>query len=451
VGHGRHGAFGASVSNLLDANGYAVHREYYINDAGRQMDILAASIWLRYLEACGETFRFPANGYKGEYIREIAANLLQKVDQKLFRPEGEVFGNLPPDEPEGGDKDAFIDALVTRLRALIGDEGFEEVLGLGLSEILLDIKEDLGEFGVHFDRWFSERSLAENGAINRALARLRAQGHVYEKDGAQWFRATAFGDEKDRVVVRENGVKTYFASDIAYHLDKRERGFELLLDILGSDHHGYVARVRAGLEAMGEPGASLDALLVQFVTLYRGGEKAQMSTRSGEFVTLRQLRNEVGNDACRFFYVMRGNDQHLDFDMELAKSRSNENPVYYIQYAHARVASVLRQLSAKGLSYDGPAGLANLTLLTSAQEAALLTALGRYPEIIEQAGANRAPHTLVHYLRDLANCFHTWYNAGQFIVEDEPLRNARLALALATQKVVRSGLALLGVSAPESM
>jgi len=304
---------------------------------------------------------------------------------------------------------------------------------------------------VHFDRWYSERSLTDNGAIDRALDRLRSQDHVYEKDGALWFRATTFGDEKDRVVVRENGVKTYFASDIAYHLDKRERGFDLLLDILGSDHHGYVARVRAGLEAMGEPPASLEALLVQFVTLFRGGEKAQMSTRSGEFITLRQLRTEVGNDACRFFYVMRGNDQHLDFDMELAKSRTNENPVYYIQYAHARVASVLRQLASKGFTLDAHNGLANLGLLSTSHETALLTALGRYPEIIEQAGANRAPHTLVHYLRDLANCFHTWYNAEQFIVEDAPLRNARLSLALATQQVVRNGLALLGVSAPESM
>jgi arginyl-tRNA synthetase len=451
VGHGRHGAFGASVSNLLDANGYAVHREYYINDAGRQMDILAVSIWLRYLEACGEKFLFPANGYKGEYIREISADLLQKVDQRLLRAEGEVFGNLPPDEPEGGDKDAYIDAVVARARTLIGEDGFREVLALGLKEILGDIEQDLGEFGVHYDRWYSEASLAENGAIDRALARLRKQDHVYEKDGALWFRATAFGDEKDRVVVRENGVKTYFASDIAYHLDKRERGFDLLLDILGSDHHGYVSRVRAGLEAMGEPGESLEALLVQFVTLFRGGEKAQMSTRSGEFITLRQLRNEVGNDACRFFYVMRSNDQHLDFDMELAKSRTNENPVYYIQYAHARVASVLRQLGAKGFAYDSGTGLANLALLATPQEAALLTALGRYPEIIAQAGENRAPHTLVHYLRDLANFFHTWYNAEQFIVADERLRNARLALALATQQVVRNGLGLLGVSAPESM
>ena len=451
VGHGRHGAFGASVSNLLDANGYTVHREYYINDAGRQMDILAVSIWLRYLEACGEKFRFPANGYQGEYIREISADLLQKVDQRLARPEGEVFGNLPPDEPEGGDKDAYIDAVVARARTLIGEDGFREVLALGLKEILGDIEQDLGEFGVHYDRWYSEASLAENGAIDRALARLRRQDHVYEKDGALWFRATAFGDEKDRVVVRENGVKTYFASDIAYHLDKRERGFDLLLDILGSDHHGYVARVRAGLEAMGEPGASLEALLVQFVTLFRGGEKAQMSTRSGEFITLRQLRNEVGNDACRFFYVMRSNDQHLDFDMELAKARTNDNPVYYIQYAHARVASVLRQLAAKDLSFDAGTGLANLALLDTDHETALLTALGRYPEIIAQAGANRAPHTLVHFLRDLANNFHTWYNGEQFIVDDGKLRNARLALALATQQVVRNGLAMLGVSAPESM
>ena len=451
VGHGRHGAFGASVSNLLEANGYAVHREYYINDAGRQMDILAVSIWLRYLEACGERFTFPANGYKGEYIRDIAADLLQKVDASYQRAEGELFGNLPADEPEGGDKDAFIDALIVRARGLIGDAAFREILDLGLKAILGDIEQDLGEFGVRFDRWYSERSLAENGAIDRALHRLAQHNHVYEKDGALWFRATAFGDDKDRVVVRENGVKTYFASDIAYHLEKRERGFDLLLDILGSDHHGYVARVRAGLDAMGEPGSSLEALLVQFVTLFRGGEKAQMSTRSGEFITLRELRNEVGNDACRFFYVMRGNDQHLDFDLELAKSRTNDNPVYYIQYAHARVASVLRQLASKDLVLDKAAGLANLALLASPHETAVLTALARYPEIIQHAGANRAPHTLVHFLRELANCFHTYYNAEQFIVEDSNLRNARLVLVLAVQQVVRNGLTLLGVSAPETM
>ncbi len=451
VGHGRHGAFGASVANLLEANGWSVHREYYINDAGRQVDILAVSVWLRYLEACGGKFRFPANGYQGDYVREIAADLLQKAGESLCRPDGEVFGNLPADEPEGGDKETYIDAVIGRARQLLGDQGFREVSDLALAAILADMENDLTEFGVIYDRWYSERSLAENGAIDRALDRLRKQDHVYEKGGALWFRATTFGDEKDRVVVRENGVKTYFASDIAYHLEKRERGFDVLLDILGSDHHGYVARVKAGLAAMGEPPESLEALLVQFVSLYRNGEKASMSTRAGEFITLRQLRAEVGNDAARFFYVVRSHDQHLDFDLELAKSRTNENPVYYIQYAHARVASVLRQLAAKGYQLDLALGLASLATLTSQQESALLTQLGKYPELIQLAGANRAPHALVHYLRDLANAFHTWYNAEQFIVEDAATRNARLALALAAQQVIRNGLALLGVSAPETM
>jgi len=451
VGHGRGGAYGASLANLLEANGWSVQREYYINDAGRQMDIIAVSVWLRYLEACGEKFRFPANGYKGDYVREIAAQLLQKFDTTLVRPEGELFGNLPPDEPEGGDKDAYIDAVIERARHLLGEAAFLDVADLALDSVVADMRQDLEEFGVVYDRWFSERSLATSGAIDRALARLQSQGHVYEKDGALWFRATAFGDEKDRVVVRENGVKTYFASDIAYHLDKRERGFDVLLDVWGSDHHGYIARVKAGLEAMGEPPGSLEVQLVQFISLFRGDEKVPMSTRAGEFVTLRQLRGEVGNDAARFFYVMRSHDQPLDFDLELAKSRSNDNPVYYIQYAHARVASVMRQMAAKELRFELDAGLANLGLLVAPQEAAMLTALDRYPEMIQLAGTLRAPHTLVHYLRELANAFHTWYNAGQFIVEDAPLRNARLALALAVQQVVRNGLTLLGVSSPETM
>jgi arginyl-tRNA synthetase len=451
VGHGRQGAYGACVSNLLDANGYAVHREYYINDAGRQVDIIAVSVWLRYLELCGEEFRFPANGYKGEYVREIAAQYLEQAGQMLVRPEAQVFHELPPDEPDGGDKEVFIDAVITRAKELIGEVDFREISQLALKVIIADMESDLAEFGVVYDRWYSELSLVTNGAIDRALERLRSQDHVYEKDGALWFRATSFGDEKDRVVVRENGVKTYFASDIAYHLEKRERGFDLLLDIMGSDHHGYTARVRAALQAMGEPGESLEVQLVQFVSLFRGGEKVPMSTRAGEFVTLRQLRAEVGNDAARFFYVMRGHDQPLDFDLELAKSRSNDNPVYYIQYAHARVASVQRQLASKGCVYDAAVGLSSLHTLTSPHETALLTALGRYPEIIQLAATNRAPHALVHYLRELANCFHTWYNAEQFIVEDARLRNARLVLAIATQQVVRNGLRLLGVSAPETM
>jgi arginyl-tRNA synthetase len=316
--------------------------------------------------------------------------------------------------------------------------------------MLADIRNDLGEFGVRFDHWTSEREFAESGAIDHALEVLEHAGHLYREQGAVWFRATTFGDEKDRVVVRENGQKTYFASDIAYHLAKRERGFARLIDVLGADHHGYVARVRAGLIAMGQPGECLEAPLIQFVSLYRGAEKIPMGKREAQFVTLRQLRTEVGNDACRFFYLMRSHEQPLDFDLELAKARTNENPVYYIQYAHARVASVMKQLAARGLSFDRAAGLAAVAL-DSAHEQAVLHALTRYPEIIEQAAVNRAPHALLHYLRDLANVFHTYYNAEQFIVDDQRLRNARLALVLGVQQVVRNGLTLLGVSAPESM
>ncbi len=451
VGHGRHAAFGASLANLLEAAGFQVHREYYVNDAGRQMDILAASIWLRYLECCGEAFPFPANAYRGAYVRDIAAALLAAAGERFRRPAATVFEGLPPDEPAGGDKDLYIDALVARMRSLLGDADVRAVFDAGLRDILDDIRDDLAGFGVVFDRWYSERTLGDSGAIDHALDLLREHGTVFEKDGALWFRATAWGDEKDRVVVRENGQRTYFASDIAYHLAKRERGFDLLLDVLGADHHGYVARVRAGLQAMGQPGDSLEVRLVQFVSLFRGGEKVQMSTRSGEFITLRELRSEVGNDAARLFYVMRSNDQHLDFDLELAKSRSNDNPVYYIQYVHARVASVLRQVADRGLRFDLAAGSDGLAALDDPHERALMTAITRWPEVVEAAAAQRAPHVVVHYLRELATAFHACYNAVPFIVEEARLRNARLALIVAAQQVVRNGLTLLGVSAPETM
>jgi arginyl-tRNA synthetase len=450
VGHGRHAAFGATLANLLDAAGYKVHREYYINDAGRQMDILALSVWLRYLECFGEQFPFPSNGYRGDYLHPIADKLVEQNGRTLVRPAAEVFRDLPPDAPVG-DKDLYIDAVIARARELLGADGFRKAFDVALTDILADIRQDLEEFGVRYDEWFSERSLEDGGAIDRALARLRRNGVVYQKDGAEWFRATDFGDEKDRVVVRENGQKTYFASDIAYHLHKRERGFEQLVDVLGADHHGYVARVRAGLVAMGEPGDALDVRLVQFVTLYRGGEKVQMSTRSGEFITLRELRREVGNDAARFYYVMRSNDQHLDFDMQLATSRSNENPVYYIQYAHARVCSVLRQQREKGLESNPARGRASLHRLVEPHEQALLATISRYPEVVEQAATLRAPHALVHYLREVANDFHTYYNAHQFLVDDAELRDARLALITGLRQVVRNGLGLLGVSAPEAM
>jgi arginyl-tRNA synthetase len=451
VAHGRHAAYGATLSNVLAAAGFDVHREYYINDAGRQMDILASSLWLRYLETFGEQIVLPANGYPGEYLKPIAQKLRDAAGERLRRSASEVYAGLPPDEPAGGDKEVYIDAIIERARTLVGAEEFKRVLDVALESLLGDIRNDLEEFGVVFDRWYSERSLETNGAIDRALARLEKQGRLYRQDGALWFRAAEFGDEKDRVVVRENGQKTYFASDIAYHLDKRERGFERLIDVLGSGHHGYIARVRAGLAALGEPPDSLEVPLIQIVTLYRGDEQVKMSKRAGQFVTLRQLRGEVGNDACRFFYLMRSHEQNLDFDLELATSRTNENPVYYIQYAHARVASVMKQLASRGLTFDRAAGLASLSRLDRDQEQALITVLLRYPEAVEQAAINSAPHSIVYYLRELANAFHTYYNAEQFIVEDADLRNARLALVLAAGQVIRNGLTLLGVTAPESM
>jgi arginyl-tRNA synthetase len=451
VGHGRHAAFGASVANLLEAVGYRVEREYYINDAGRQMEILAVSTWLRYLEICGERFPFPANGYRGDYIVAIGEQLFAAQGEALRHGAADIFKDLPPDEPQGGDKDVYIDAVIGRARSLISDAAFGRVLDLALAGILGDIREDLREFGVTFDCWFSERSLNDDGSVERAIEALKKAGHAYVKDGALWFKSTDYGDEKDRVMVRENGVKTYFASDIAYVFNKLGRGFDHLLYIWGADHHGYITRLRAGLIALGGPAESFEVRLVQFVSLFRGGEKAQMSTRSGEFVTLRDLRKEVGNDAARLFYVMRSNDQHLDFDMQLATARSNDNPVYYIQYAHARVASVMRQLQERGLAHDAAHGIESLGKLIEAQEIKLIKRVSAFPEIVRQCAAQRAPHTLVHYLRDLANDFHANYSAHQFIVEDLGLRDARLSLALATQAVIRNGLGLLGVSAPETM
>lgn len=451
VGHGRGAAYGAVVANLLAAAGFEVHREYYVNDAGRQMDILAASVWLRYLEECGEVVAFPSNGYRGEYVRSIAFELHKQHGNAFRHPATEVMAEIPADEPQGGDKELHIDALVAKAKALLGPEGYRTVFDAGLVSILSDIREDLEEFGVRYDEWFSERGLTENRAVERALEKLQATGYLYEKEGATWFASTRLGDEKDRVVVRENGAMTYFASDIAYHMNKLERGFDRIINIWGADHHGYIPRVKAAIEALGEDPARLNVLLVQFAVLYRGEEKVQMSTRSGEFVTLRQLRNEVGKDAARFFYVMRKSDQHMDFDLKLATSRTNENPVYYVQYAHARVCSVFRQLDEKGWQRDLVGGMNHLERLLESHETALVTTLLRYTEVVEQAALQHEPHHLVHYLRELAYEFHTYYNAHQFLVEDAALRDARLNLIAAVRQVIANGLALLDVSAPESM
>ncbi len=443
VGHGRGAAFGASLANVLALAGYQVQREYYVNDAGRQMDILALSTWLRYLELCNEFVPFPGNAYQGGYVGTMADSIFALHGERYKRGAAEVLAGVPD---AADDAEAHLDALIANARRLLGaDYGY--VHGFVLEEQLGDGRNDLTEFGVIFDTWFSEKTLHESGMIDRAVEQLKKHGHIYEQDGALWFRSTAFGDEKDRVVCRENGIYTYFAADIAYHLNKFERGFDRVIDVWGADHHGYIPRVKGALTAAGADADKLTVALVQFAVLYRNGQKASMSTRSGEYVTLRDLRAEVGNDAARFFYVLRKSDQHLDFDLDLAKSESNDNPVYYIQYAHARICSVLNAWG--GLEAD--LADADTGLLSHPQELALLQRLAEFPETIAAAAQDLSPHVVAYYLKDLASDLHGLYAACQFLVDDDALKQARLALIAATRRVIRTGLALLGVSAPEKM
>jgi arginyl-tRNA synthetase len=441
VGHGRGAAYGASLANVLAASGFDVAREFYVNDFGRQMDILALSTWLRYLELCGETVPFPANAYQGGYVRDMAAAIRSEHGARLRHGAGTFTTALA--EP---DEELRLDAMIEATKRALG-RNYDTIHRFALEAQLADCRSDLAEFGVTFDQWYSERSLYDSGRVERALKRLEERGHVYEQDGAKWFRSSSYGDEKDRVVRRENGQYTYFASDIAYHLDKFERGFDIAIDVWGADHHGYMARVKGALAALGLDPQRLTIALVQFAVLYRGGERVSMSTRAGEFVTLRELRREVGNDAARFFYVLRKSDQHLDFDLDLAKSQSNDNPVYYLQYAHARVCSVLEQWGGNPSELAG----ADVTALVSGHETALLARLLEYPDAVENAARELAPHLVAFYLRELAAEFHSYYNATRLLVEDENVKRARLALAAAVRQVLRNGLALLGVSAPDSM
>jgi arginyl-tRNA synthetase len=441
VGHGRGAAFGASLANILAAVGFAVTREYYINDAGRQMDILTLSTWLRYLEFAGSHLAFPPNAYQGDYVRDMARQILTRHGNQYVRDVSQIVIPDLASDPEG-----HLDGLIAAAKALLGDD-YEYLHGFVLEEQLSDCRSDLAEFGIHFDHWFSERSLYDSGMVQRAVASLETLGHVYVKDGAKWFRSTEFGDEKDRVLQRENGQPTYFASDIAYHLNKFERDFDAIIDVWGADHHGYIPRVKGALEALGFDPGRLTVALVQFAVLYRGGVKVSMSTRGGEFVTLRELRREVGNDAARFFYVLRKSDQHLDFDLDLAKSQSQDNPVYYVQYAHARVCSVHEQWGGRVedlLDVD-------VAPLSSEQELALSQKLIEYPDAVEDAAREMAPHLITFYLRELAGEFHSYYNSIRVLVDEEPLRLARLALVTAVRQVLRNGLDLLGVGAPERM
>ena len=453
VGHGRGTAIGATLANILKSQGYNVYQEYYVNDAGRQMNILAASVYLRYVELFdGQKHAFPENGYKGAYVFDIASKIKDKHKDEFYFGEQFNLKGLPEDDTEAPGKEIYIDAVIGRVKEAIGTDGFATIHAFGLHEVLEDIKNDLSEFGVEFDNYFSEKTLLDDGSIEKGIAALEQANLIYSKEDAVWFKSSEFGDEKDRVLRRSNGDTTYFASDVAYHWNKYDRKFTDMIDVFGADHHGYVPRVKAAAQALGFNDDAINVLLVQFATLYRGQEKISMSTRGGDFVTLRQLREEVGKDAARFFYVLRKSNQHMDFDLELAKSQTNDNPVHYVQYAHARVSSVFDKLETKlQLSFDQAQGEAALAKLDNTHEQQLLNQLQKYPEVLKLAARDKEPHQLAYYLRDLANFFHTYYNDCQFIVDDEHLRNARLCLVKATQQVLKNGLALIGVSAPEQM
>jgi arginyl-tRNA synthetase len=412
VAHGRHAAVGDVLANILDRVGYKVSREYYYNDAGRQMDILGKSIEARYRQLLGQEIAFPEEGYRGDYITDIAQEIVNEHGREV--------------------KDAGLFGRVAEERIFAG------------------IRKDLSDFGVQFDSWFKERSIYEKGEVQKAIADLEGKGNLYEKEGALWFRSSSFGDEKDRVIKRSNGQFTYLAPDIAYHRNKYERGFQQLIDILGPDHHGYMGRLRAAVEALGYDKESLKIIILQLVSLYRGKEKLRMSTRAGDFVTLRRIIDEVGKDAARFFFLMRGTNSHLNFDLELARKESPENPVYYVQYAHARICSILN-FAAEKSSKAGGAGEIDLSFLREEEELKIIKQLAQFPEVLEACALSLEPHGLTLYLRDLAASFHNFYNIFRVIGEEGNLNAARLVLVKSIKTTLENGLLLLGVSAPEKM
>jgi len=418
IGHGRGAAVGDTLANILDYAGYKIKREYYINDVGRQIQILGRSVFLRYLELLGEKIDFPKDHYQGEYIKKLAQEILERKGNK-YR--------------EVAEKEAI------PLFATFAKE-----------RIMEDIKKDLNNFGVRFDYWFSEKDLIKNGDVANLIKWLKDTGLAYEKDGALWFASSRFNDEKDRVLVRANGATTYFASDLAYHKNKFERGFHILIDLWGADHHGYVPRLKAGIQALGYDMEKLKILLVQLVHLKRGGKPLAMSTRAGEFITLKEVLEEVGKDAARFIFLTRSCDSHLDFDLEVAKSQNMENPVFYVQYAHARVCSLEKIAKERGIEFP-PFNAVDLTPLQSGEEIGLMKLLARFPDLIEDIARTLEPHRLSYYLTELAGEFHRYYNKYRILDTPEDICAARFALAQAVKIVIAKGLSLLGVSAPKQM
>lgn len=483
VGHGRGAAYGDALARVLAAAGNQVEREYYVNDAGRQMDILAISVFIRYLQSLGESVSLPDNCYKGQYVIDMGESLakehgnkyalnhtdynnaqLQRDDSNAIKQykalsieeidEKRAQNNQSAEDFKQSYEKKYLeeslDSRISFVKSHLGADGFELFFKRALDSILDDIRQDLSEFGIDYDTWYSERSLFDSDKIEKAIDKLKASGDVYEKGGAWWFRTTDYGDEKDRVVVRDNGQPTYFASDIAYHQDKLDRGFDLAINVWGSDHHGYIPRVKAALQALGLDKDKLKVLLVQFAVLYRGGEKVGMSTRSGEFVTLRELRDDIGSDAARFFYAQRKSEQHMDFDLDLAKAQNNENPMYYVQYAHARICRLFENAIEQGVEVNDLAN-ADFGQLSNDQENTLLTALQRFPEVVEKSAQHFEPHQITYYLKEVATAYHSYYNSNKVLDAEPTRRKAMLALSAATKQVIHNGLTILGVGAPESM
>ncbi|MZG30859.1 MAG: arginine--tRNA ligase [Nitrospinae bacterium] len=418
VGHGRGAAVGDSLARILKKAGYNLSTEYYVNDVGNQMNFLGRSTWLRYRELLGETIEFPEDHYRGDYIKEIA--------REVFEKKGDEFSNMPEEE------------CVPFFRQFAKDN------------ILKGIEKDLTDFRVGFDNWFSEASLYEDKSVEKAIDWLQGKGHIYEKDGAVWLKSSAFNDDKDRVIVKQTGERTYFCSDIAYHQNKINRGFKKLINLMGADHHGYVPRMEAVLEAMGYDKKIFKILLVQFVSLLRAGEKVSMSTRSGEFETLADVVSEVGVDAARYFFLMRSSDTHLDFDLELAKKETPDNPVFYIQYAHARICSIFRTAEEKGVVWDRSSNT-DLTPLKDEEEFAMIRAILAFPEVVEKSAQALEVHRISHYLLDLVSRFHGYYSRHRVISDDKPLTLARLFLLDALRITIRNGFELMGISSPEKM